>query len=209
MHTEPGPAQLFSPAFPAGGFAFSQGLEWLTKSGQVARGSDLGGFLETLLTRGSGWTDAVLFASAAKGDDPEALDALARALAPSATRRRETLVQGAALARVMRDGFGRDLPDMAYPVAGGRAAHLLGHDPEEALRMWLFSTCQTLAAAAQRLMPLGQTEAQVVLARIAPVVADLAARAVAAEPDDLGGFAPVLDIAAQSHDTLDVKLFQS
>ena len=126
--------QIFSPAFPTGGFAYSHGLETLVAEGRVKSARDVEDWLSTWATHGAGWTDAVIFAHAARGDAPEPLDALAKALAGSAERRRETALQGAAFAATMRRVWGLDLPDMAYPVAAGRAVHLLGLDPGRGAR---------------------------------------------------------------------------
>ena len=68
-----------SPAFPTGQFAYSHGLEWTIDSGGVTSADDLKSWIGDLLTRGSGWNDAVLFARCWE-DDEAALNELALAL---------------------------------------------------------------------------------------------------------------------------------
>lgn len=201
--------QLFSPAFPTGGFAYSHGLETLVAEGRLASAEALWDWLDSWARLGAGWSDAVLFARAAAGDPPPPLDALALALAGSVGRRRETRLQGAAFAATCRAVWRLDLPDMAYPVAAGRAVHLLQIDPDTALETCLFNTCSSYVGAAMRLVPLGQSDGQRVLARAAPLCAEIAGAAAGAGTDEIGGFAPALDIAAMRHETLSTKLFRS
>ena len=201
--------QLFSPAFPTGGFAYSHGIETLVAEGGLATGEDLEAWLETWARHGAGWQDAVLFAHAARGDDVAALDELASALAGAAHRRRETALTGAAFAATVRAVWGLDLPDMAYPVAAGRAVHLLSLEPRAALETFLLNAVSTYASAAMRLVPLGQSDGQRAIASLVPVVAEVSDDAMRAELDDLGTFSPLMDIAAMRHETLQTKLFRS
>src|SRR5262249_31607814 len=91
----------FSPAFPIGSFAYSQGLESAANAGLVRDESTLLGWLDDLFKLGSISNDLILAAcawkSAAIGDWPElnAAAELAAALQPSAERRFEAVTQGA------------------------------------------------------------------------------------------------------------------
>lgn len=202
--------QIFSPAFPTGGFAWSHGLETLVAERRVSRADEVRDWAETVLRHGAGRTDAVLFATAARDDDDEgALAELASALAGSAERRRETVEQGAAFAATMRAVWGLELADAPYPVAAGRAVARLDLPVEAALSACLLGIAANLVSAAVRLVPLGQSEGQAVLAALAPVCAEVAAAAMGADPDDLGGFAPLIDAAAMRHETLATRLFRS
>lgn len=82
-----------SPAFPTGAFAYSHGLEWAIEAGDVTCTDDLKPWLEDLVTRGSGWNDAVIFARCWE-DDADALNELALALASSKERHLETTQLG-------------------------------------------------------------------------------------------------------------------
>jgi urease accessory protein len=78
-----------SPAFPTGQFAYSHGLEWAIESGAVRDGETLVAWVSDLVTRGSGWNDAVLF-SRCWDEDAGELNELALALAGSRERYLET-----------------------------------------------------------------------------------------------------------------------
>lgn len=204
-------ARWLSPAFPTGGFAWSHGLEQVVRDGEVRDAGTLGGWLDGVLRFGSGRTDAILIGAAwrADGEDLVELDVLALALAPSRERRAETAQQGAALARTLRAVHGWDLPDMALPVALGRAARLGGlpAGPVAAVAMQGWAT--TLVQAAQRLMALGQTEAQRVILRLAPACEAVGTEAVRLGPDDIGSCAWAADVASMRHEAIEPRLFRS
>ena len=91
-----------SPAFPVGSFSYSHGLERAVQDGQVADSDGLGAWIEALVTHGSAWNDAVLFAEswrrAGAGGDVGDIASLAQALAGSRERHMETTLQGGAFA---------------------------------------------------------------------------------------------------------------
>jgi urease accessory protein len=64
-------------------------------------------------------------------------------------------------------------------------------------------------SAGSRLIPLGQTDSQRVLAALEGDVAVTAARAAAASPDDLGSATFRADLASLRHETQYTRLFRS
>lgn len=205
-------ARWLSPAFPTGGFAWSHGLESAVREGLVADAQGLEAWLAAVLARGSGRTDAILLGAAAREEEALALaelSELALALAPSRERRAETGQQGAAFAATVRALHGWDLPDLALPVALGRAARLGGLPPGPVAAVALQAFATTLAQAAQRLMPLGQTAAQGVVLRLAPLCAAVAEEAVALSPEDIGACALAVDLCSMRHETLEPRIFRS
>ena len=79
----------------------------------------------------------------------------------------------------------------------------------DALRLYLQAFASNLAAAGVRLVPLGQTDGQRVVQALSPLCAVLADQAQGADLDQIGGFAPLIDIASQRHDMLYSRLFRS
>jgi urease accessory protein len=73
----------------------------------------------------------------------------------------------------------------------------------------LQSFVTTLVQAAQRLMPLGQTAAQGVLLRLAPLCEAVAGEAVHLTADDIGSAAFAIDIASMRHEVLEPRIFRS
>lgn len=210
--------QWLSPAFPTGAFAYSHGLEQVIADGDVHDALTLEHWLRAVLEHGAGWQDAVLLARALRaGGDIVTLEALARALQPSAERLTESCEQGAALARTVA-GLGatpawaqptRDLPARPLPVALGEAAAGLDLPPEDVIALYLHSFASNLVTIAIRHVPLGQTEGQAVLARLGAQIARLAEAAAMADPEDIATSVLAADLAAMQHETKDVRIFRT
>ncbi len=202
--------QWLSPSFPTGGFAYSHGLEAAIAGGEVTSAPALRQWLAEVLEFGAGRQDAVLLVQAlAPGADHGALDALARALAPSSERLMETLDQGTAFARTVAGLTGRDLPPRCLGVAVGEAAAPLGLMPEQVVTLYLHSFASTLTSVAMRFMPLGQAAGQAVLTALHPTIEAVAAEAITLGLDDLGTAALGADMAAMRHETMEVRIFRT
>ena len=197
--------QWLSPSYPVGAFSYSHGLEAAVAQGWVSDAGGLADWLTDVLEQGSGRVDAIWIWKAFHGDAGK-VDTLARAFQPSFERLRESERQGAAFARVTREVWGLDLPDMLLPVALGRAARMTEMDAGEVAALYLHGFAGNLVQVAQRLMPLGQTAGQAVLASLTPVCQCVAGAAEGAEP---WSNAFLSDIAAMQHETLEPRLFQS
>lgn len=200
--------QWLSPAFPTGAFAYSHGLEHAITTGTVHDAESLTDWLTNILRFGAGWQDAVLLAQALDGGC-DALDDLARALAPCAERLQESLEQGMALARAVSGITGRTLPPRMLQMAVAEAAAALDLPREDVLALYLQGFAGNLVTIAIRHVPLGQTEGQAVLACLTPLIHDLAARAGRAGLDDLGTCALAGDLAALRHETQGVRIFRT
>jgi len=200
--------QWLSPAFPTGAFAYSHGLETEIATGSVRDAESLEAWLGNILRYGAGWQDAVLVAHAMAGEG-DALDDLARALAPCAERLQEGLEQGAALARSVAGITGRELPPRMLPVATGEAAASLDLPKADVIAVYLHGFAGNLVTIAIRHVPLGQTEGQAVLARLTPLIHDLAGAAARAPLDAIGTCALAGDLAAFRHETQEVRIFRT
>lgn len=201
--------QWLSPSYPVGGFAFSHGLEAAVAEGRVRDAASLEDWLRDVLEEGSGRTDAILIGLAFSTEDIDATEALARAWQPSAERLREAERQGAAFARVTAEVWGMELPPLLLPVALGRAARLAGLEQQAVTALYLQAFAGTLVSAAQRLMGLGQTGAQGVVARLSPLCLTVAAAAEGQGADRLWSNAWLSDIASMRHEVQEPRLFQS
>jgi urease accessory protein len=200
-----------SPVFPTGGFAYSAGLEQAVADGLVRGEADLKRWLETVLTRGSFWNEAVLIAASHRQEDDVAgLSALAASIAPTAERHRETLDQGAAFLDAASAWAPHDLDrETPFPVALGTVCA----QASIPLADTLTATMQTLVSnqlqAAIRISLIGQTGAARLLASLEPTILVIAAKAETATLDDLGGSAFLADIVSARHETLEPRLFLS
>jgi urease accessory protein len=213
-----------SPAFPVGAFSYSSGIEWAVEAGDVGDAASLRGWLAAMLADGPGFCDGVFLVHAhraASSDDDAALAdiaELASALAPSRERHLETSAQGRAFVEIARAAWNCASLDrliascggaIVYPVAVGlvSAAHAVPLAPT--LHAFLHAVTSNWISAGSRLVPLGQTDSQRVLAQLEPIVAATARRALEASLDDLGSATFRADLASMRHETQYTRLFRS
>lgn len=202
-------AQFLSPAFPVGGFAWSQGLEFAMDQGAVTRAT-LPQWLADWLDHGAGWTDAVLVALALAPDaDHDTLDDLARAACLTAERLSETVEQGAAFAANVAVLTGNGQPPVALPVAFGRACTNMPLPAPEIIAAYLLAQVQAQISAAVRFMPLGPVQGQTMLAAMHSAILTRASAAATATPDDLASATWGADIAQMRHETMTTRIFRS
>lgn len=201
----------FSPAYPVSAYAYSQGLEWAVAEARVTSAVEVEAWARASLTRGAAWIDAVLLATAQRvpPNDLAEIDDLGRALAPGAERARETAELGAAFARTTAAAYGTDPHPWCYPVAVGAAARALGLDGAMVLQHFLLGSLGALVSAAQRLVPLGQTEAQQITAALLHVIGETVPCAQNTALAELGVAAMAADLASLSHEFQDVRLYRS
>ncbi len=199
-----------SPVFPIGSFAYSHGLETVIAEGDIKTAADLEHWIGDVISCGSGWSDAVLFAQCL-GDATEDLNTLALALAGSVERYQETTQLGRNFLAASAVWTGANMPihDVAYPIAAGQACRALGLPGDAALMAYLQGFCAALVSVAVRLIPLGQTRGLEVMRNLAPVIAAAAERAGTAKLDDLGTSCIAADIAAMRHETLEPRVFRT
>lgn len=202
--------QWLSPGFPIGSFAYSHGLETAISRREVATAAALHDWIADVLAFGAGKADAILLCHALRPDaDHAALATLARALAATSERLRETEELGAALTRATDALLGTDRTPLPYPVALGRAAGRLPLPPALVAALWLQSFAATLVTAGVRFVPLGQTEGQQVLVDLLPLILRLADEAATAPLSAISQSAFRADIASAAHETLDVRMFRT
>ncbi|MFI8321408.1 urease accessory protein UreF [Streptomyces sp. NPDC085529] len=207
--------------FPAGGHAHSGGAEAAVKAGRIRDAAGLEAFcLGRLHT--VGLTAAGLAAAAALGLDPYELDAAADARTPSPALRTAARRLGRQLMRAARaawpspelDALAAAFPHGAHqPVVLGVTARAAGLGPEDAAHCAAYETVGGPATATVRLLGLDPYQATGVLARLAPVMDEVARRATAAARDGVDALpaasAPLLDITAEQHADWPVRLFAS
>jgi len=226
----PGNAALYrlmawlSPAYPVGAFSYSSGIEWAVEAGDISDAATLRDWLEVMLGEGGGFGDAVFCAHAhraAAAEDDAALRAtaeLAAAFVSSKERFLETTAQGRAFLEATRAAWPCAALErltaawsgpLALPVAVGVACAGHGIACETALPAFLHALAANWISAGVRLIPLGQTDGQRVLAALEGAVAATAKRALATPLEEVGSAAFRADIAGMRHETQYTRLFRS
>jgi urease accessory protein len=229
MMTDPALYRLLawsSPGYPTGAFSYSHGLEWAVETGDVKNLQGLLDYVTAVISRGGGWVDAVLFAHAWRATPAafaalDTLTQLASAFRGSAETALESRQQGGAFLDVTRkawphptlDAFAARQAQARTPVAHciavavACAAHEIALAP--ALHSYIHAVAANLVSAGARLIPLGQTQAQIAIAQLAATITDIAERAQATSLDDLGTAAPAIELCSLRHETQYTRLFRS
>jgi len=219
-----------SPSWPIGAFAHSGGQEWAVDAGHVTDAASCADWLGDVLGHGALRNDAVLFVHAWRAaaiDDAARLGAVAELAVASQTsfeRQLEATAQGAAFRRIAIATAGGEAPfgallagyddaDLAYPVAAAVQCACNGVALEPALTAFLHAAAANLVSAAQRLVPLGQTDGQRVLRDLRPAVFALVAQAIVLPDDDpftqLGSCTLLAELGCMAHETQYTRLFRT
>jgi urease accessory protein len=231
MLTDRGLYQLLawnSPAYPTGAFSYSHGLEWAVEERSVTGLEQLLEFVEAVLTRGGGWIDAVLFVHAWRAvaglNADEAIDEVAdlgAAFRGTAETALESHQQGAAFLQITRQAWPNPAIErfalrqaqarraVAHSIVVGLTCSVHGVALQPALSTYLQAVAANLVSAGVRLIPLGQTQGQLAIARLLPVIERVAQSALQATLEDLGTAAPGLERCSALHETQYTRLFRS
>ena len=214
-----------SPAYPIGAFSYSHGVETAVEEGFITDRVSLVGWLQTVLTDGTGRVDGALFAAAwqaADAKDWKTFDAIAeRAAAWRGTSEMalESRQQGGSFLSITKNAWkhpdldaahARLAGEIALPVAVALAAAIHGIALEMALSGYLHAFTANLISAALRTVPLGQSDGQLALAALEAYVNQTARAAMAVQSlDEVGTATPLLDWCSLKHETQYTRLFRS
>lgn len=203
-----------SPAFPIGGFAWSNGLETACQNGSIKSATDLRNWITTGLEQGAARNDAILLAAAHKGSVPIAeVNKFALALAGSAERYQETTELGRSFLKAA--DFWTSAPtdwasdEIAYPVSIGWVSAHNEIQLEDTLRAFLQSVVSNQVQAALRLIKLGQRAGVELLASLESTILEQARVVERSTLDDIGSSSLMMDIASMNHEPLHSRIFRS
>jgi len=213
-----------SPAFPVGGFSFSSGIEWAVEAGDITDAGTLRDWLGAMLAEGPGLSDGIFLAHTHRaveaGDDAALREVveLAAAFVPSRERQLETSAQGRAFIDIARSawscaGLEQAIAEaggsIVYPVAVGLVSAAHGIPLAATLHAFLHALTSNWISAGGRLVPLGQTDCQRVLASLEEVSSAAARRAISAGLDDIASATFRADLASLRHESQYTRLFRS
>ena len=216
-------AALFSQTFPIGAFSYSHGIEAAIATGGICDCNTAHDWIKTCLIGGSGRNDAILMANtynAAKDGSSDlhknheirAINELSFALCSGAERARESRELGDNFARTVDQiyqlGLEQSSP-VAYPVAAGLTVRYLGCDLKLGLTFFLQGFVSNLISVVVRLVPIGQSDGQIILTRLMTAMAKLAEEAETATLDDVGGYAILADHASILHEILEPRIYRT
>ncbi len=211
--------QLSSVSLPVGGFAFSQGLEYAIEAGWVSDAESTATWIEDQLFFSLASTDLPLlqFSMAAEAEGDIARLKLLNEIALACRETKELhltdTAMGEALARLLRQLDETLLWQVGQPVSfvvlfAWVASRWQISEQAAGLGL-LWSWLENQVAAATKLVPLGQTQAQQLLIRLQPTLSEVLARSAQVELDQVGASLPGLALASARHETQYTRLFRS
>lgn len=213
--------QLVSPSLPVGGFTYSQGIEWGVDSGWLRNLGDLEAWLCDLLQGPLAQVDLPLLLRLQAAAQTRDLVSFARwidallASRETAELRAEESNRGRALADLLVAWGLEDAdlwrPQLARSQAAGFAFAAAAWDiePGAAATGYAWSWLEGLVLAAVKTVPLGQTQGQQALLRLASQIPRVLDQVLALDDDAIGASSPALAIASCRHETQYTRLFRS
>jgi urease accessory protein len=216
--------QLASPALPVGGFSYSEGLEAAVEAGLVRDEAQAGDWLLDQLRLSLARADLPVLAQALpawqSGDLPRirALNDWVQQTRESAELRQQTQQMGRSLAEWLKNRHAPDArvaqlaalpPAPTWPVAFALAAALTGAPLRDVLLSFGFGWAENMVQAAMRSVPLGQSAAQRMLARLIEALPGAVQQAAGLPDEKRQAFTPMLAILSAQHETQYSRLFRS
>lgn len=212
--------RLACPSLPIGAYAYSQGLEYAVECGWITDRQSaerwISGLLRTTIARFDVPLLSRLFAAFERDDWASAIryDQWVLAGRETAELQNEEQRLGAALVKLLTDlghleASGHPLPDCGYLAAFALAGVRLGLSKSTTLASYCFAWLEHQTSAVTRLIPLGQTDGQLVLSACLGQVSQVIATGLALSDDEVGALAPGQALASALHETQYCRLFRS
>lgn len=213
--------RLASPLLPVGAYSYSQGLEWAIEEGAIRDEQTASQWISDALRFNIGTLEAPIWQRLYQAWDEGDFDAARHwnarfvAIRETAELRAETQQMGGALKLVL-DATGEldtaaleAMEALAFPTAFSFAAHGFGVPLREGLTGYLWAWGENQVSSAMKLVPLGQSAGQRVLARLVALLPSIADAALQTGEEGLSNFSPALSIASCRHETQYTRLFRS
>lgn len=214
--------QLSSVSLPVGGYSFSQGLEYAIDCGWLRKQDQVHDWLEVQLLHSVAQVDLpllrLLMHAAEQQDWQEVirLNDLALACRETKELRLTDTAMGEALVRLLNSlevpqpfEHGPKAEDASFVSLFAVAASHWGINYETAALGISWAWLENQVAAATKLVPLGQTQAQVLLGELQPVITEAIKIAETIEEEQIGAGLPALAIASALHEQQYSRLFRS
>ena len=216
-----------SPSFPVGAYAYSHGAEYAVECGKIKNHKDAARWISFIIKFGSGRVDADIFITSYLAADEENMQQLlsvacqAAAFKGTSELALESSAQGQAFLNAVLGAWPNELlltyakmleknkVDPAYGAVLGAASAFAGIGLEASLSAYLHAFSANIASAIVRLVPLGQSDGQKIIAELEPVITIAVPEAIDRDPAETGSAAFMVDMMSMQHETQYSRLFRS
>ncbi len=213
--------QLVSPSLPVGAFTYSQGLEWAVECGWVTNADELSDWVDDLMRTPMARLEVPvlirLFNAVSEHDDERLAYWTRYLIASRETKelRTEEQNRGRALAAL--------LPELGIPITHNQqplikrcqltgfalAARHWGIPLPEAAAGYLWGWLEGMVLAGVKIIPLGQTAGQRLIAELTAVIPELVESALVLEDDEIGASCTAQAIASSRHESQYTRIYRS
>jgi urease accessory protein len=197
--------QLADSGFPSGGYAHSLGLETLYAWSEV----DLETHVRFVLSNSLARVELPVVREAYLSEDLADLDTLMDVLLSVTEQRAASRSIGRGFLRAAAQIRPMNTAAEHHAVVFGAVLNAWGLDLDDGLDVYAFQAVRQQLSAAQRLGKIGQSTLHDLLDRLKPAVSAAVAESWTVARNQIGGFAPLLDLAGMAHAQQDGRLFQS
>ncbi len=217
--------QICDSALPIGAYSHSWGLEAAVARKQVRGPAELEAWTRAWLSESVAPGDGVACAAACRSTIEKdwatmvELNDLLSANKAAPTLRRASLNQGQALlelaagwpwtGRIAAHLKASDEGPWHHAVVFGALTQAAGATTVDAVALYLQNATTGLVASAVRAVPIGHTHGQLVLARLQPLLVELAQRWADVPLECLGGLSPAYEVLGHAQTQLYTRIFQS
>ena len=219
--------QLSSVSLPVGGYAFSQGLEYAVECAWLKKVADVESWITLQLHENLARVDLPILREVMLATEQKDwlrllhLNDLLLASRETKELRLSDTAMGEALLRLLKSlefdlGFlpelknqGGTVNDLSFVCLFGLCAQQWSIPYRLTAMGFTWSWLENQVAAATKLVPLGQTQAQQLLVIFQAVLGEVIAVAEHISEEEIGGGLPALAIASALHETQYSRLFRS
>jgi urease accessory protein len=213
-----------SPSFPVGSFSYSHGLEYAAEKGLIHDRITAEQWIATILNKGSGHSDSILFLEthrAVRAGDKERFEKvseLATAMRSTSELAHESKSQALAFQKAISSAWDKPdfeewmsclPPDFSYPISVATICALSNIEESYSLMAYLHAFMTNLVSAAVRLIPLGQSDGQKIIASLSQILSENLAIILDFPINNIGSAALRVDWTSMKHETQYTRLFRS